>query len=111
MICGTIQMLQLYADSWDFHHMVCACIFINAILTLILLFNTGSIAMFGRFRDSVWPTFIHGIMCTGSEESIWQCPHVVYQDSLCRDSSVVCQGIKFNVIIPYSVPGKVLILV
>ena len=56
--------------------------------------------MFGRFSDSVWPTFIHGIMCTGSEESIWQCPHVVYQDSLCRDSSVVCQGIRFNVIIP-----------
>lgn len=64
-----------------------------------LSFNIGSIALFGRFSDSVWPTLVHGIECAGSEESIWQCPHIVRQDSLCRDSSVVCQGIKFNVII------------
>lgn len=80
----------------------------HCFIYLPLIIYAGSVALFRRFSDSVWPTLINDIKCTGSEESIWQCPHVVHQDSLCGDSSVVCQGISTSVLLYQSYMHKVM---
>ena len=55
----------------------------------------GSQALYGSYTESVWPIHINDLNCTGSEESVWECPHngiVGYSCNHRQDASVVCQG-------------------
>ena len=58
-------------------------------------FYAGSIAATGSYTESLKPIFINDLNCTGSEESVWDCPHNGIEGYSCnhrQDASVVCQG-------------------
>ena len=51
--------------------------------------------MYGEYTEGVWPIHINDLNCTGSEESVWECPHngiVRYSCNHQDDASVMCQG-------------------
>ena len=55
----------------------------------------GSIGAHGSYTESAWPIYINDLNCTGSEESVWECPHNGIKGYLCnhrQDASVMCQG-------------------
>ena len=55
----------------------------------------GSIGAQGSYTESVWPIYINDLNCTGSEESVWECPHNGIEGYSCnhrQDASVMCQG-------------------
>ena len=57
--------------------------------------NTGSQAVYGRYIESAWPIYINDLNCTGSEESLWECPYNAIERYSCnhrQDASVICQG-------------------
>ena len=65
-------------------------------LRLVSYYNiiTGAAALTRRFQESVWPMYIRELNCTGSEDSIWSCPHNNNARSGCTayaDASVVCE--------------------
>ena len=54
----------------------------------------GAIALGSRFSESVWPTHIYDLNCTGSERSVWDCPHNALSPSQCyyrNDASIACR--------------------
>ena len=60
------------------------------------IFYTGSIAATGSYTESSKPVYINDLNCTGSEESVWECPHNGIERYSCnhrQDASVMCQGI------------------
>ena len=55
----------------------------------------GSIGAHGSYTESAWPIYINDLNCTGSEESVWECPHNGIEGYSCnhrQDASVMCQG-------------------
>ena len=55
----------------------------------------GSISAQGSYTEGVWPIYINDLNCTGSEESVWECPHNGIEGYSCnhyQDASVMCQG-------------------
>ena len=53
--------------------------------------------MYGKYTEGVWPIHINDLNCTGSEESVWECPHNGMERYSCnhyQDASVKCQGKK-----------------
>ena len=60
------------------------------------IFYTGSIAATGSYTESSKPVYINDLNCTGSEESVWECPRNGIEGYSCnhrQDASVMCQGI------------------
>lgn len=61
----------------------------------ILLTATGAIAIHGSYSESILPIFINDLNCTGSEETVWLCPHnAALSPETCNhehDAAVVCQ--------------------
>ena len=58
-------------------------------------FFIGSISAQGSYREGAWPIHINDLNCTGSEESVWECPHNGIEGYSCnhyQDASVMCQG-------------------
>ena len=58
-------------------------------------FCAGSIAATGSYTESSKPIYINDLNCTGSEGSVWECPHNGIERYLCnhrQDASVACQG-------------------
>ena len=54
----------------------------------------GADAIHGRYIESVWPIYINDLNCTGSEDSVWECPYNGIEGYSCnhhRDASVACQ--------------------
>ena len=50
-------------------------------------------------KESVWPVYMNDVNCTGSEESIWDCPHNGITGYSCNhreDASVICHGKKIT---------------
>ena len=57
--------------------------------------NLGSQAMYRQYTEGVWPIHINDLNCTGSEKSVWECPHNGIEGYSCyhyQDASVMCQG-------------------
>ena len=55
----------------------------------------GAIAAYGSYTESVWPVYIRDLNCTGSEGSIYECPHNGITGYICNqynDASIKCQG-------------------
>ena len=63
----------------------------------IIFNNTGAIAGRGSYTEGIWPFHIVDLNCTGSEGTIWECPHNglygVYTCGHTNDASVICQGL------------------
>ena len=62
---------------------------------LPLIIFTGSISAQGSYTEGAWPIHINDLNCTGSEESVWECPHNGIKGYSCnhwQDASVICQG-------------------
>ena len=63
----------------------------------------GSQAVYRRYTEGAWPIHINDLNCTGSEESVWECPHNGIKRYSCyhrQDASVICQGNQgyFNIV-------------
>ena len=59
------------------------------------LFSAGAIPLTGMYTEVLKPIFIKDLNCTGSEESMWECPHNGIKGYSCnhwQDASVICQG-------------------
>ena len=58
---------------------------------------TGAVAGKVSYSESVWPFHIVDLNCSGTESTVWECPHNnVFDTYTCastRDASVRCQGI------------------
>ena len=55
---------------------------------------SGAAAIQGVYTESARPIHINDLNCTGSEESVWECPHNGIEGYSCnhrQDASVVCQ--------------------
>lgn len=54
----------------------------------------GAAAIQGSYTEGVLPIHINDLNCTGSEESVWECPHngiAGYSCNHYQDASVICQ--------------------
>ena len=52
------------------------------------------------FTEVTWPIHIKDLNCTGSENSIWDCPHNRLKDYYCNhhdDAAVMCQCNYFSI--------------
>ena len=57
--------------------------------------HVGALAMTKEFIDTSRSTSILGIICSGQESSIWECPSNETESRLCsqrEDASVMCQS-------------------
>ena len=57
--------------------------------------NLGASALTNSYTESTWPIHINDLNCSGSEESIWNCPHnglIGYSCSHYDDAAVLCQS-------------------
>ena len=64
-------------------------------VTVVLYFYAGSIAATGSYTEHLNPILINDLNCTGSEESVWECPYNGIEGYSCnhrQDASVMCQG-------------------
>ena len=55
----------------------------------------GASALTNSYTESTWPIHINDLNCSGSEESIWNCPHnglISYSCSHYDDAAVLCQS-------------------
>ena len=55
----------------------------------------GASALTNSYTESTWPIHINDLNCSGSEESIWNCPHnglISYSCSHYDDAAVSCQS-------------------
>ena len=55
----------------------------------------GAAAIQGSYTERLRPIYINDLNCTGSEESVWECPHNGIERYSCnhrQDASVMCQG-------------------
>ena len=55
----------------------------------------GASALTNSYTESTWPIHINDLNCSGSEESIWNCPHnglIGYSCSHYDDAAVSCQS-------------------
>ena len=58
-------------------------------------FSTGAIPLTGWYTERLKAIHINDLNCTGSEESVWECPHNGIEGYSCnhyQDASVICQG-------------------
>ena len=57
----------------------------------------GAVAGRGSYTERIWPLHIVDLNCTGTERTIWECPHNdlynVYTCGSINDASVICQGL------------------
>ena len=54
----------------------------------------GATALNRTFTEGVWPIHIRELNCTGSEDSIWDCPYDNRPRSNCgatNDAAIVCE--------------------
>ena len=97
---GLVHYLYIWsAQAWEtlgnYHAYCCACIH-----GYLLFYFTGSIGAHGSYIESAWPIHINDLNCTGSEESVWECPHNGIERYSCnhrQDASVMCQGMYIHV--------------
>ena len=64
----------------------------------LLLHFIGSQAVYGEYTEDAWPIHINDLNCTGSEKSVWECPHNGIEGYSCnhrQDASVICQGTSY----------------
>ena len=52
------------------------------------------------YTESVWPIHINDLNCTGSEESVWECPHNGIEGYSCGhyrdDARLTCSACMFG---------------
>ena len=56
---------------------------------------SGAIPVTGAFLNHQWPVMIYDINCTGSEQTLEDCPHNGVTDHLCpprEAASLICQS-------------------
>ena len=78
--------------SWESWYYTNCC-------SIILFLHIGAIALHSLFTESILPTAIYDINCTGSEEQISGCLHNGIDLRTCafwRDASVICQPLEGN---------------
>ena len=71
-------------------------LFVNNIYACMHAANIGAIALRGRWTESVLDTFLFSLNCSGSEDSVWECPHGSVNDGYTcdgtQDAAVICRG-------------------
>ena len=68
--------------------------FYSTLLCLQQCFS-GAIPVIGVFLNHVWPVLIYDINCTGSEQTLKDCPHNGITDHSCHPreaASLICQS-------------------
>ena len=78
---------------------VCSCSDMLTPSKMLIFIHAGSIAATGSYTESSKPVHINDLNCTGSEESVWECPHNGIKGYSCnhqQDASVICQGTSDN---------------
>lgn len=57
--------------------------------------STGAVPITGAFLNHQWPLVIYDINCTGSEQTVKDCPHNGIVNHLCQQTeaaSLICQS-------------------
>ena len=62
---------------------------------LVLTIFLGAVPITGAFLNHLWPVMIYDINCTGSEQTLKDCPHNGITNHLCQPreaASLICQS-------------------